>query len=79
MVPKSELPQCPKFNVLHTCSYFGVKTGLSDLLCEKTFDIRKLCTCILLEMESLSLRISCRCFVPRMFLRVVWASSLVEW
>ena len=36
-------------------------------------------TCILLEMESLSLRISCRCFVPKMFLRVVCASSLIGW
>ncbi len=31
------------------------------------------------EMLSLSLRISCRFLVPRMFLRVVCASSLVEW
>ena len=29
------------------------------------------------EMLSLSLRISWRFLVPRMFLRVVWASSLV--
>ena len=36
-------------------------------------------TCILLDILSLSPRISCRVLVPRMFLRVVWASSLVEW
>ncbi len=36
-------------------------------------------TCIEPEMLSLSLRISCRFFVPRMFLRVVCARSLVEW
>ena len=28
------------------------------------------------DMLSLSLRISCRFFVPKMFLRVVWAKSL---
>ena len=33
-------------------------------------------TCMEPEMLSLSLRISCRFFVPRMFLRVVWARSL---
>ena len=36
-------------------------------------------TCILLDILSLSPRISCRVLVPRMFLSVVWASSLVEW
>ena len=33
-------------------------------------------TCMLLEMLSLSLRISCRFFVPRMFRNVVCANSL---
>ena len=36
-------------------------------------------TCILLDILSLSPRISCKVLVPRMFLRVVWARSLVEW
>ena len=34
---------------------------------------------MLLDILSLSPRISCRVLVPRMFLSVVWASSLVEW
>ena len=37
------------------------------------------CTCILLDILSLSLRISWRFLVPRTFLSVVWARSLVEW
>ena len=32
--------------------------------------------CMAPAMLSLSLRISCSCLVPRMFLREVWASSL---
>ena len=38
--------------------------------------IRKILTCIAEEMLSLSLRISCRFFVPKIFRRVVWESSL---
>ena len=37
---------------------------------------KKKTTCIEEDMLSLSLRISCRFLVPKMFLRVVWASSL---
>ena len=33
-------------------------------------------TCIAEDMLSLSLRISCKFFVPKMFLRVVWESNL---
>ena len=36
-------------------------------------------TCIDPEMDSLSLKISWRFFVPRMFLSVVCANSRVEW
>ena len=35
--------------------------------------------CMAPAMLSLSLRISCRFFVPRMFLREVWASNLGEY
>ena len=43
----------------------------------QTQTIERHITCILLDIESRSLRISCRFFVPRMFLNVVWASSLI--
>ncbi len=36
------------------------------------------CTCMAAAMLSLSLRISWRLFVPRMFRKVVWANSLQD-
>ena len=44
---------------------------------EKLFNLKIIPTCIAMEILSLSLRISWRFFVPKMFLREVWARSLM--
>ena len=64
-------------NIIHRSiggSFHYVGAKLSHHLSCK--DKEKETTCIEEDMLSLSLRISCRFFVPKMFLRVVWASSL---
>ena len=72
-----ELPPPAKVATTLQSTLLGSKKELTFLF--YLFCLNVFLTCMLLEMESLSLSISCKCFVPRMFLRVVWASSLVEW
>ena len=62
-----------------TCILFSQTKSLkrTKMRWFQTQTIERHITCILLDIESRSLRISCRFFVPRMFLNVVWASSLI--
>ena len=60
-----------------TCILFSETKSLKKMRWKQTQPIERHITCILFDIESRSLRISCRFFVPRMFLNVVWASSLI--
>ena len=61
------------------CSYsssFCYCSCSSSCSCYSFYSFYSSHTCILLDIESRSLRISWRFFVQRMFLSVVWASNL---